>query len=158
MPEVQAVDLLVHVAQHVSHRSLGGPLGAAAQVEVRQEIRWRDVPTVGEGMVSMRHEEQLIAGQLDCKQLRVGRALDKGAVEGADEHPAVQVRRRVDGDVELDARMSPGELGQVRREVVGRACWAGAQMQGARLQVLHRERRVPNDLDRPQRGAACLRQ
>ena len=115
MPEVQAVYLVVGIAEHLPHISLGGPLRPPPEVEEVHEVCRRDVPKMREGMVPMRDQEQLIARQLGCLQLRVGRAFDEGAVEGADEDPAVQVRRRVHGDVELDARMAPGELGQVGR-------------------------------------------
>src|SRR5207245_9162879 len=99
-------------------------------------------------------QHKLVASQLEVDELRVGCALDQGAVERAREDLPVELGGRLDGDCQLDARIAPAELSEVGRKVVGRAGWACPEVQGAGLELLHGERRIGDNLDRPEGGPA----
>ena len=120
------------------------------------EIGWRDVAHVGQRMVAMRDQHQLVAGQLELRQLRLGCAFDQCAVEGARQDLPVEVGRRIDRDVELDRRVTAAELGEVRGKVVGRAGGTRSEVERTGLELLHRMGRVGHDLDCPQRSSAGL--
>src|SRR5439155_6945378 len=126
----------------------------AAQIAVVDEVGGRHLTHMRERMVAVRDQYKLVASQFELDKLRVGCALDQGAIERAREDVPVELGRWVDGDAQLDPRKAPAELCEVRREVVSGAGRACPEVEGAGLEFLDGERRIVDDLDRPEGGPA----
>ena len=156
MSQVQRIDGVVDLTQHVAHGPFGRPLRASSQIEVTYQVGRGHTPQLRKRVFSVRDDDELVLSELDRGQLGETRALDDRAVERARHHAAIELGGGLDEDVELDARVTACELGQVRREIVRRAGGAGAHVQRTGLQLFHRLGGVVHHLDTAQGGSAGL--